>query len=451
MNIAVKFRLVALISVVGLVGALIALALYASQRQSRELRARLGSVDSESDEIAAHFKDSMREVNNLRFQYEIGHDPALRAQFTQASAELEQWIDDHGRNLATPEEKRALAAVQVAYGDYLRKASIASPLAGPSESPASVAAFIRARSESQRLFDLGQALARAHYQSRNQLLAFANQRLTEMRLTILGLLALLFLFGAALAAVAYRDLIAPLRLKLVESQSQVERQEKLASLGMLAAGVAHEIRNPLTAIKAALFLQKKGLQKGTPQAADAEIVEREILRLERIVNDFLRFARPAEPELALVPANQPLEDMQRLFTAELTAAGICLILEAPVQDPVRADLGQIEQVLINLVKNAAESIGRNGTIVLRSRRDRMVLAQRETEVVILEVADTGKGISPDVGKRLFDPFFTTKDDGTGLGLSIAARIVEKHGGALQYRSRPNHGTTFGVVLPIAGR
>jgi signal transduction histidine kinase len=86
---------------------------------------------------------------------------------------------------------------------------------------------------------------------------------------------------------------------------------------------------------------------------------------------------------------------------------------------------------------------------LRSRRDRRPLAQVETEVVILEVADTGPGIAPEVEKRLFDPFFTTKPEGTGLGLSIAACIVQKHGGALQYQTLLNHGTTFGIILPRA--
>jgi signal transduction histidine kinase len=309
--------------------------------------------------------------------------------------------------------------------------------------------FAQVRAESQRLFDLGQALARAHYRSRNQLLAYANQRLTQMRLMTLGLLGLLFLFGAALALVAYRDLVAPLRVQLVESQSLAERNEKLAALGMLAAGVAHEIRNPLTAIKAALFLQQKQFRPGTAEAADAELVQREILRLERIVNDFLQFARPAEPKLATLAADLPLQEVRLLFAAELAEADIQLVVDPLTTAPVRADLGQIKQVLINLVKNARESIGRGGTITLRARRDRRALGPREADVVVLEVADTGRGIPPEVGKRLFDPFFSTKENGTGLGLSIAARIVEKHGGALQYRSRANHGTTFGVVLPVA--
>ena len=116
---------------------------------------------------------------------------------------------------------------------------------------------------------------------------------------------------------------------------------------------------------------------------------------------------------------------------------------------VQIDPQQIQQVLINLIQNAADSIGQNGTVTLRARTGVKRLADRATEVVILEVADTGTGIAPEVEKRLFDPFFTTKETGTGLGLSIAARIVEKHGGALQYQTQVNRGTTFGVVLPRA--
>jgi two-component system NtrC family sensor kinase len=109
----------------------------------------------------------------------------------------------------------------------------------------------------------------------------------------------------------------------------------------------------------------------------------------------------------------------------------------------------IKQVLINLVRNAAEAIGREGTVTLRARDAQMNLNGHFQEVAILEVADTGKGIPPGVEKRLFDPFFSTKEMGTGLGLSIAARIVEKHGGALQYQTQVGRGTTFGIVLPVA--
>jgi signal transduction histidine kinase len=305
------------------------------------------------------------------------------------------------------------------------------------------------RSKSQHLFDLGQNLGKAHYESRNQLLAHANNTLTRLRTLVLSLLGMLFVFGLALAGFVYRDMIVPMRVKLVESQSLAERHEKLASLGMLAAGVAHEIRNPLTAIKAAVFIQQKKFAPGSPERADAELVQREILRLERIVTEFLQFARPAEPHLVKTPANAPLKEVQSFLAPELARANIQLVVEGVTPLQINADTEQIKQVLINLVQNAADSIERDGTITLRARADRKPLADRETNVVVLEVADTGKGIPPEVEKRLFDPFFTTKSTGTGLGLSIAACLVEKHGGALQYQTQVNRGTTFGIVLPEA--
>jgi signal transduction histidine kinase len=244
-------------------------------------------------------------------------------------------------------------------------------------------------------------------------------------------------------------MIAPLRVKLVESQSLMERHEKLASLGMLAAGVAHEVRNPLTAIKAALFIQQKKFQPGSQEHTDAKLVQREISRLERIVNDFLHFARPIDPELTTVPADLPLREAQLFLAPSLSGKRIQLLLENSELMFINVDLAQIKQVLINLVQNAADSLTQGGTITLRARHDRKSLPQGETDVVILEVADTGEGIPPEVEKRLFDPFFTTKETGTGLGLPIAARIVEKHGGALQYQTQVHQGTTFGIVLPQA--
>jgi signal transduction histidine kinase len=450
MNHGVRLRLLALGVAVGLLGAAIAGIVLNFQRQARELQTRLNNIDTESGQIASQFKDAIRDVNNKQLHYAVSHDPAVWQQFLEASRALSVWLDQQALKLTTQDEKDLLRQVKAAYGDFLR--AIGESPGGPAAAarPAdALAEFTRVRAESQHLFDLGQELASAHYRSRNQLLAEAGQRLQDLRLSVLGLLGLLFLFGVALAAVAYRDMIAPLRVKLIESQSLVERHEKLAALGMLAAGVAHEIRNPLTAIKAALFIQQKRFAPHSAESADHELVQREILRLEKIVNDFLRFARPGDPELATIPADQLLEEVQRFFAPELEKAGIRLVLEANAPCRVHVDPAQIKQVLINLVQNAVDSIGRDGTVTLRARSDRTPLAGLDRDVVILEVADTGAGIPPEVGKRLFDPFFTTKDHGTGLGLSIAARIVEKHRGALQYQTQLNRGTTFGIVLPLA--
>jgi signal transduction histidine kinase len=252
---------------------------------------------------------------------------------------------------------------------------------------------------------------------------------------------------AAMGWVIYRDTIAPLRTKLVLSQTMLEKQEKLATLGTLAAGIAHEIRNPLTSLKARLYTLEKHLQTVPAARKDTDIISAEISRLERIVQDVLSFARPSDPKLETIAADTLLRDLQGLMSPNLERRGVQLFVESSTELYVRADGGHLKQVLINLVRNGAEAIDGPGTVTLRSRAARAPVAGVETDVVILEVSDTGKGIPPAIEKRLFDPFFSTKETGTGLGLPIAARIVERHGGTLLYQTRPGHGTTFGIVLP----
>jgi signal transduction histidine kinase len=448
MSFGIRLRLIALGAALAVMGGLIVAVVLTSQRQAAELRGRLSQVDAESFDIAAHFKERLRDVTDKMRRFRATHDQASWEDFLRASHELDLWIESEAGKLTTGREKETIRQIDLAYEEYLRLARnrhdelVASPESNPNLAEAS--GLIE---QSRRLSDLGQGLARAHYDSRNELLTHANRTLTNLRLSVLWLVALLFICGIALATIVYRQMIAPLRVKLVESMAMAERNEKLASLGMLAAGVAHEIRNPLTALKAALFLQQKRLQPGTPERSDADVVHREILRLERIVDGFLQFARPADPELVTVAAELPLQEVQSLLSTSLARGGIQLVREhsAPLQ--IKADPAQIKQVLINLIQNAADSIQGSGVITLRARHDRKRISNGEVNVVVLEVSDTGKGIPPDVEKRLFDPFFTTKARGTGLGLPIAARIVEKHGGILQYQTRLNYGTTFGVVMP----
>jgi signal transduction histidine kinase len=242
-------------------------------------------------------------------------------------------------------------------------------------------------------------------------------------------------------------MIAPLRTRLVHSQTLLEKQEKLATPGTLAAGIAHEIRNPLTSLKARLYTLEKHLQAVPAARKDTDIIGAEISRLERIVKDVLSFARPSDPKLETIAAEAVIREVQGLMSPGLESRGVQLVAEPGPELLIRADSAHLKQVLINLVRNAAEAIDGAGTVTLGTRATRARLGKREIEAVILEVADSGGGIPPEVEKRLFDPFFTTKETGSGLGLPIAARIVEKHGGMLQYRTQVGHGTTFGVVLP----
>ena len=451
MKLGIRFRLIALTLTVALMGLLILVATLNSQRQADELGNRLAQVDSESFQIADQFRNSMRELNNTVQRYGTDRDPALWSEFTDAGHKLNLWIQEQKPNLTTAREREILQEIETAYADYLRTANELQAKIQSQSNAVSLADYTPLRRASQHLFDMGETLSKAHYASRKELLDHARQVLTQLRWSTFVSLGLLFAFGVALAAVVYRDMIGPLRVKLVESQSLAERNEKLASLGMLAAGVAHEIRNPLTAVKAALYIQQKKFQPGSAERDDIELVEREILRLERIVNDFLQFARPTDPKLVEMPVDQVFSETQRLMAPQLAAANIRFNVQSPAPMRINADAEQIKQVLINLVQNAADSIVKDGAISLSAREDRKRLTNGETNVVILEVADTGRGIPPEVQKRLFDPFFTTKDNGTGLGLSIAARIVQNHGGALQYQTQVNHGTTFGIVLPEASK
>jgi signal transduction histidine kinase len=261
--------------------------------------------------------------------------------------------------------------------------------------------------------------------------------------------ALSLSMGVLLAFLVYRGVVAPLRARVRRSEEVILRQEKLSSLGVLAAGIAHEIRNPLTSIRVRLFTQQALLRKGSEEFEDNAFLTGEIARLEQIVKDVLAFARPSEPELNSVPAAQPLREIAPLLAPELRASGIRLEEEFLADPLVRADIQQLKQVLIHLVRNAADAIGRDGIITLRTRVETRGRGSRARDCAVIEVADDGPGIPPEVQKRLFDPFFTTKAAGTGLGLSIAARIIEKHGGTLEFTTSPGRGATFRAVLPIA--
>jgi signal transduction histidine kinase len=440
-----RLRLGGFVFAIGLLASLILLAALTSSRRLEESRAKARAGTSESFRLAHHFQQALMDLNEHLLKLATSHDTNEWVRFENDWKELNHWIDE--QHLSSPHERELLEQINAAFDDYLAAAQqIEKKVKLDANANVPVAEFARFESQTARLLDLASEVAEAHRATLLEALNESNRSLAHLRTLLLVALFLLLAFGVWLAAVVYQQLIAPLQVKLVESQALLERQEKLASLGVLAAGVAHEIRNPLTAIKAWLFMHQRKLHPGTQDHADAELMANELGRLERIVRDFLLFARPSEPEMQIVSADQPLRAVRDLLAPQLEKSGIKLVVEDVPAAWIRVDPQQMKQVLINLVQNGADAIGQNGTVTLRARLARKRLGERETDVVILEVADTGKGIPPEAEKRLFDPFFSTKETGTGLGLSIAARIVEKHGGALQYQTEMSRGTTFGIVL-----
>jgi signal transduction histidine kinase len=449
-----SIRLWILIVALLVVAGVTILGLSTAWHRVQQLERNLTGSQLESFRLAGKVQRDLLNLNDTMLHYTLGRDPQQWAKFDQASGDLDRWIDGQvaGQNTHSPRstesERQAFAELNQAYEDYLHSARVvhsnAQPALVSSEQLAQLETF---DAQARRMLELTRRLADAHRVAEEGFIANANASLAAIRSILIASVALLLALVAAMGWVSYRDLIAPLRTKLVQSQTLLERQEKLATLGTLAAGIAHEIRNPLTSLKARLYTLDKHLQTVPAARRDTDIISAEITRLERIVQDVLSFARPSDPRLETIDAHTLLREVQGLMSPSLEGRAVQLVVASGPELLIRADSGHLKQVLINLVRNAADAIDGAGTVTLGTRAARAPLGGREIDTVILEVTDTGAGIPSDVEKRLFDPFFSTKESGTGLGLPIAARIVERHGGMLQYQTWPGHGTTFGVVLP----
>jgi two-component system sensor histidine kinase HydH len=230
---------------------------------------------------------------------------------------------------------------------------------------------------------------------------------------------------------------------LQESGEQLRRAERLSALGEIAAGLAHELRNPLAGVKGALDIVSRRVADGTPEAEFSGIATRELQRLETLVQEFLDYAKPRAPQFRQADLRAVISRVTSLLGPEAERAGVGLVAEGveTTSDPVRADAEQIEQVLVNVVLNAVQASPRGARVTVRCRRTDGSYS--------VEVADQGAGISPEVRARIFEPFFTTKERGTGLGLAISQRIVTAHHGEMRVSSEIGQGTVFEVRLPIA--
>ncbi len=416
------------------------------------LQSEFAGLKADNFYLGVRMRGDIQRLNETLLRYRLRGDTNDAEAFRTQAQDFKQWLEQNGAEAATPLQREFFHQVRTAYDDYLTE-SVAVlqeslglgwwPFGGGGKKFKS--SYERVQVQSRRLLSLCDSFIDNQRSSFADFLKTSQATLAQFQQLLRISLALVLVLAAALAALVYQGMIAPLRHQLSATQAEVARQEKLASLGVLAAGVAHEIRNPLTAIKFRLFSLRNTLPAALAENEDAAVIGSEISRLERIVRDFLQFARPSDPEMVEVPARWMLREVAGLLRPQLEKDAIALKLEDSDGAWVRADTQQIKQVLINLISNAADSIEQHGVIVLRVRTEPGV--GRKASTVVVEVADNGKGIPPDVRKRLFDPFFTTKEGGTGLGLPIAARIVEKHGGELRYHTELRRGTTFSIVLP----
>jgi len=228
---------------------------------------------------------------------------------------------------------------------------------------------------------------------------------------------------------------------LFQTEEQLRRADRLSALGELSAGMAHEIRNPLGSIKGAVEILKDDYSPDESKYEFIQILLKETDRLNHIVQEFLSFSRPQQPEFRRADVNGIIESVLMLTAQEARKAGVQVEKRLDPSIGERSlDAGLLEQAFLNLVLNAVQAMPQGGTLSVES-----ALRERCIEV---RIADTGMGISEENRKKLFSPFFTTKKTGTGLGLAITFRIIQNHKGEIDVASEQGRGATFTVKLPV---
>lgn len=250
---------------------------------------------------------------------------------------------------------------------------------------------------------------------------------------------LIFYFAIAFLSGGLVDRQLQAHRKNEEIHIQLERSQRLSLIGQMAAGVAHEIKNPLASIKGAMEILADPETGEANRSEFTQIAVNEIKRIDRTVTNFLQFGRPQMTKLEKQNIPPLVSSVVRQLTPQATKQGVTIKLEAPSSLEVMVDHQQFHQVCLNLLLNALEASPENSNII--------VTLSEISKHLCLVITDSGPGISPEDKHRLFEPFFTTKSTGTGLGLAIVKAIVDSHNGTIEISSEPAGGTTVRVCLP----
>ncbi len=230
------------------------------------------------------------------------------------------------------------------------------------------------------------------------------------------------------------------------TQQAMRDADKLVTVGKLAAGVAHSIRNPLTSVKMRLFYMEKTVGLSESEREDLKVISEEIRHIDGILRNFLEYSRPPRLRMQKVSPSDVVDMALDLLGQRLDSYGVEVRLGRQSWLPeIYADPDQLKEVLVNLLVNSCEAMGYGGLIVIHEEEVEDELLDRK---VVIRVSDNGPGIPESIRDKLFEPFFTTKEEGTGLGLTISARIIEEHGGKLELSSREGDGAILTITLPF---
>lgn len=234
--------------------------------------------------------------------------------------------------------------------------------------------------------------------------------------------------------------------ELEKSRENLLQAEKMVVVGKLAAGMAHSIRNPLTSVKMRLFSLNRTLKLSSHQEEDFQVISEEILHIDGIVQSFLEFSRPPKLRMQDMSPSEVVDHVLRLLAHRLESYNVTVRLERSGFLPeVKADPERLKEVLVNIIENACEAMKGGGTMTIREEKG---FDSGLGAAALIHLSDSGPGIPESVRGKVFEPFFTTKEEGSGLGLSIAVRIMEEHGGRLDFRPGEERGAVFSVILPL---
>lgn len=244
---------------------------------------------------------------------------------------------------------------------------------------------------------------------------------------------------AGLAAAALQR--TKLAVRLGQTEQELRQRERLSSLGMLAAEVAHEVRNPLAVMRMLWHTAIRGLKPSEEQRRDLQLIETKLGQMNGILDRVLNLARSADPCMGEVDAKEVMEEVALLVRVKFSAAKIQIALHLPKKKPlrIRGDRAQLEQAVLNLVLNAQEAMAGGGELRLG--------AERRGQAVVFCVEDSGKGMEKEVADRLFEPFLSGRPGGTGLGMALVRRTVEAHGGTMKMQTKRGKGTKVELWLP----
>jgi signal transduction histidine kinase len=259
--------------------------------------------------------------------------------------------------------------------------------------------------------------------------------------------AAMVLITLAVSSGVYRVYRIVRTLQERETQLQTRDQQlitadRLASVGAIAASIAHEVNNPLTTIKILIHSLQEQIPGSEPARADLAMVQEEIDKISTLVLRLMQFARPSEPELVVADLNLTLGHVVELIRPKAQMAGIVIHEHRDSPAPALADPAQLGQVFLNILLNAVDATPQGGTI-------KVITETKGGGGVVVTIWNSGQGIDPTLYDRIFDPFFTTKATGTGLGLSIAHMIMDKHNGSIRAIGHGAGGTSFRITLPQA--